>query len=304
MAGIAHVESAARGVGTRGAAGAGGQHAVEEVDPAADGLHDVVRRAHPHQVARPLRRQRAFQPVEHGQHARLALAHRKPAHGIAIEADLRQRCRGFCPQRRKDAALHDAEEPIARARHERFLAKRSPTHRAAHGLRGLVFARRPARAFVQHHGDVAVQLMLNRHGTRRGQMVTRAVGMRAEHHAVLLDGAELGERHHLEAARIGEDGPRPVHELVQAAEARDALCAGPDHQVIGVAEHHLGAARPHRIDREALDRRLSPHRHEGRRAHRPVGGLQPAEPGPAIRRLHGEAERHAASSRASRQASP
>ena len=52
-----------------------------------------------------------------------------------------------------------------------------------------------------------------------------------------------GERHHLEAAGIGEDRMRPVHEVVQAAEPRDALGAGPQHQVIGVAEDDVGAER-------------------------------------------------------------
>ena len=38
---------------------------------------------------------------------------------------------------------------------------------------------------------------------------------------LLVELAQLRQRHHLEAAGIGEDRPRPVHELVQAAERRD-----------------------------------------------------------------------------------
>ena len=257
------------GVGARGAARAGRQHAVEHVDPAPDRLHDVVGRAHAHQVARPLRRQRALEPVEHRQHLGLAFAHREPAHGVAVEADLHERRRRFCPQRREDAALDDAEQPVAGPLHERLPAARGPAHGAAHRLRGLLLAHRIGRALVQHHGDIAVQRMLDVHGARRRQMMAGAVGVRTEHDAILLHGAELGERHHLEAAGIGEDRPRPVHEFVQAAEAGDALSAGTDHQVIGVAEHDLGAARPHRIDREPLDRRLGSHGHEGGRVHGP-----------------------------------
>ena len=62
-------------------------------------------------------------------------------------------------------------------------------------------------------------------------------------HALLGDLADLGQAHHLEAAGVGEDRPVPAHEAVQAAEPRDALGAGAQHQVIGVAEDDVGAGR-------------------------------------------------------------
>ena len=40
---------------------------------------------------------------------------------------------------------------------------------------------------------------------------------------------------------------RPAGELVQAAEPRDALGAGPQHQVIGVAEDDVGAELAHLV---------------------------------------------------------
>ena len=57
---------------------------------------------------------------------------------------------------------------------------------------------------------------------------------------------------------------------MQAAERRDALGAGPQHQMIGVAEHDIGAGRAHVVVVHALDRRLRADRHEGWRAHRAV----------------------------------
>jgi len=54
----------------------------------------------------------------------------------------------------------------------------------------------------------------------------RAVEMGAEGHAVLVDLAQIRERHDLEAAGIGEDRMRPVDEAVQPAERGDALGAG------------------------------------------------------------------------------
>ena len=49
--------------------------------------------------------------------------------------------------------------------------------------------------------------------------------MRLEDDAALVELAQLGQTHHLEAAGIGEDGPLPLHELMQAAELGDALGA-------------------------------------------------------------------------------
>ena len=71
----------------------------------------------------------------------------------------------------------------------------------------------------------------------------RAVDMRAEGDALLVELAQLRQRHDLEAAGIGQDRMRPADELVQAAEPRHALGARPQHQVIGVAEDDVGAER-------------------------------------------------------------
>jgi len=51
--------------------------------------------------------------------------------------------------------------------------------------------------------------------------------MRLEHHALFGDLAQPAQAEDLEASGIGEDGPRPVHELVQAAEAADGLVPRP-----------------------------------------------------------------------------
>ena len=70
----------------------------------------------------------------------------------------------------------------------------------------------------------------------RREPVDRPVEVRAEGHAVLVDDPQVAERHDLEAAGVGQDRPVPVHEPVQAAEPLDALVAGPQVQVVGVAE--------------------------------------------------------------------
>ena len=77
---------------------------------------------------------------------------------------------------------------------------------------------------------------------------------------------QVGQAHHLIAARIGEDRAIPAHEAMQPAEPRDALGAGAQHQMIGVAEDDVGAAGTHIGRLHRLDRRRRADRHEGRGA--------------------------------------
>ena len=74
---------------------------------------------------------------------------------------------------------------------------------------------------------------------RRGAVVDAA-----ERDAVVVDREHrVAQREDLEAARVGQDRPVPAHEPVQPAELGDQLVAGPEVQVVGVAEHDL---RPER----------------------------------------------------------
>ena len=70
--------------------------------------------------------------------------------------------------------------------------------------------------------------------------------------------------------RVGEDRAVPAHEAVQAAEPRDALGAGAQHQVIGVGEHDVGAGGAHLLGVERLDGRRRADRHERGRADDPA----------------------------------
>ena len=60
-------------------------------------------------------------------------------------------------------------------------------------------------------------------------------------HALLGDFAQLGERPDLEAAGVGQERPPPGGEAVQAAHFADQLVAGPQPEVVGVAEDDLSA---------------------------------------------------------------
>ena len=118
-----------------------------------------------------------------------------------------------------------------------------------------------------------------------------AVQVRSEHDAVLVQRPPRGERHHLIAARVGQDRPRPGHEPVQPAKTRDPLGARTQHQVIGVGKDHLGARGAQHAGRGRLDRGLGADRHERGRLDGAVRGMQPAAPRRAVGREQLEAER-------------
>ena len=123
---------------------------------------------------------------------------------------------------------------------------------------------RQLQAFVELHGDVGAEQMLDLDRALGRKFNHGAVEVGAEGHAFVLDLAQLRQRHDLEAAGIGENRPRPIHEAVQAAERCDAFSARTQHQVIGVGKHDVGAGCTHRLGREAFHRCLGADRQEGR----------------------------------------
>ena len=74
------------------------------------------------------------------------------------------------------------------------------------------------------------------------------------------------ERHHLEAAAVGERRTRPVHEGAQAAGRLDDVGTRLQVQVVGVGQHGLGAERGHALGQHGLDRGLGADRDERRRS--------------------------------------
>ena len=96
------------------------------------------------------------------------------------------------------------------------------------------------QAFVEHHHDVAAERELDVDRVLGREDVRVAIQMRAEEDAFFGDFAQGLETEDLEAAGIGEDGSRPGHELVQAAQLADELVAGTQKQMIGVGENDFG----------------------------------------------------------------
>ena len=128
------------------------------------------------------------------------------------------------------------------------------------------------------------------HGTLRREQVSRAIVNGAELDALVLQHARAGQAEDLESAGVGEDGPVPAHETVQAAVRGHDVRARPEEQVIGVGQQHVGAELAQRARRHRLDGRLCADRHETRRRHVAVRSVQCAGPGTSVAGLYGEQE--------------
>ena len=134
-----------------------------------------------------------------------------------------------------------------------------------------------------------------------------AVKMRLEHHSVFVEHPQLGERHDLKAARIGQNRLVPVHEPMQPAETVNHFGAGPEHQMIGITQQDLRAGRRDGLRRHCLDGALSAHRHECRCIDDTMSRRQLAASSRAVGRAYLKAESvfaHCAVSRNSSVASP
>ena len=68
----------------------------------------------------------------------------------------------------------------------------------------------------------------------------RPIDVGAKRDAIFGHFGALGQAEDLKSAAVGQDRPRPPHELVQAAESGDRLFAGAQSQMVGVGQHDLG----------------------------------------------------------------
>ena len=76
----------------------------------------------------------------------------------------------------------------------------------------------------------------------------------------------------MKAARVGEHGTLPLHELMQAAHVANEFVAGTQVEMIGVAQHERGVDVLEVFGREGLDRCLRTHGREDRREEVAVRG--------------------------------
>ena len=115
-----------------------------------------------------------------------------------------------------------------------------------------------------------------------------AVDRGPERDAVRRDLAQIAQAEDLVAARVGQDRPRPLHELVQPTECPHGLIPGPQHQVERVAEKDLGPDVLEHPRRHALHGAVGSARHENRRFDRAMGRGQAPAPCLTVGRQHFE----------------
>src|SRR5512133_199652 len=163
-------------------------------------------------------------------------------------------------------------------------AAAQPAVRALGRARGVVAGHVERGALVEHEREVGSQRGLDLHGGLGRHEALGAVEIGAKAHAALLDGDDpalaLGAVGRAALDLVGDDRPLPAHELVQSAEARDALVAGIEEQVEGVAEDDVVPEGSDLGRQHPLDRRLGRQGHEGGRADLAVGGAQHPGAGP------------------------
>ena len=114
--------------------------------------------------------------------------------------------------------------------------------------------------------------------------------MALEAHALLGELPQRGQAEDLEAAAVGEEGPAPAREPVEAAELAHERVARAQHQVVGVGEDDLRAhlGRCSRVT--AFTAPAVPTGMKTGVAHLAVGGLQRPGAGAARSGLQGEGE--------------
>ena len=176
-------------------------------------------------------------------------AHSQAAQRIAVQVILGDLFHVLHAQVQVGTALVDAEQQLIRvdglplmfqAGHL-GLAAQQPAGGAGTAVFGVIILGRVFDALVKGHGDGGAQVCLDLHALLRAHKDLVAVQVGMEGHALLGNVAQLGQAEYLKAAAVGQNGAVPAGKLVQAAHIGHDLVAGAQMQVVGVAQHDLGA---------------------------------------------------------------
>ena len=107
---------------------------------------------------------------------------------------------------------------------------------------------------------------------RSGEMATRRPSTCERKTASCsVTSMQMGQAEQLEAAAVGQDRSVPTHEAVQSAEGGDDLFAGPQCEMIGIAQDHFRPGSADLFDLQSLHAGLGGHGHEGRHCTSPCG---------------------------------
>ena len=277
--GVLHHQTAVPGHGHAVACHPGGIDAVKHVNAPGHALNQMIRGAHPHEVAGLVLGQVSRGILQHLIHEFLGLTYRKSAHSIAGEVKGRHFLGVPLTQVLVHAPLNNAEKPLMGSCHG-SLATLGPAQGALRGALGILIVRRIRHTFIKGHDNVRAQAHLYLHGHLRREELPGTIQMRAEGHAFLRNFPELPQTKDLKSAAICQDSAIPVHELVQSSCLFHQFHARTQEQVIGVGKYNPRPQVLQFLGRNPLHRSLSAHRHEDRCRERAVRSMYDTSSGP------------------------
>ena len=269
-----------------------GHDAVEKVHAHVDGLQNIARSTHAHEVAGLILGHMRLHGVDDAVHLLGGLTDRQTADGVALAGDLGDLMHMLDTEILVGTALVDAEEHLVavdglgeavEAVHL-GAATLQPADGAGAGLLDVLVGGGVLDALVEGHGYGGGQVRLDLHTLLGAHEDALAVHMGGELHALLGDLAEGGQGEDLKSAAVGEDGFGPIHELVEAAHVVDELVAGADVEVVGVGELDLAVNVIQELHGgyAALDSGAGAHVHENGGLDVTVNGVEHASAGASV----------------------
>ncbi len=252
--------------------------AVKHIDAAGDAFDDLNPVADAHQVAGVVRRDMGDREIDSAHHFGFRFTDADAADGIAVEADFRESLCAAFTQIGVDSALNDTEEQLTGS--ERLLAAAfGPAEGFVDGFRSVVVCCGIRDAFIETHHDIRAEDALRPERFCGTQEELFPIDMGLESDAIGLDFAEFAERKDLKAAGIGQDGTIPSHKRVQTTAVLHNFVAGPQEQVVGIAENDIDLQLLQIARLERLDGSLRTDRHKYGGLNGTMGSLQDAPPG-------------------------
>lgn len=218
--------------------------------------------------------------LKHLMHLGLGFAHTQPADAVAGEIQPRQKFGALGAQVGKDAPLDDAVQRLVRAGLGDFTAL-GPAVGSFQGF-DVVLIVVGRGTFVKSHDDVRSQLLLDADHNFRGKTMIRAVNVGAKGDTVVVYLAQPFQAEDLEAAGVGQNGPGPLHKMVQPTEIGDQVGAGPQVEVVSVAQDERRSQRLQIGGRQRFDRRLRADRRKHRRGDVAVRGVDDSRAGGGV----------------------
>ncbi len=120
-----------------------------------------------------------------------------------------------------------------------ILASPRPPRRHLRTSRRVIALARIRRTFVEDHRDIAAESGLNFHRDLRRNKRRCSIDMILKTHSFLRDLSQFCQRKNLVTATVSQDRSVPAHEFVQPAEMFDHIEAGPNEEVISIAQNDL-----------------------------------------------------------------